>query len=166
MLLHPVLQREPEQKGKASHLMGVAQPLQKLMRYLFCIFLFSVAQYHPLSCIASRACCTEQCFKLQTIVFFNCTFSFFLYVTLQANLFLYCFQKIISPEIIRYGAFYISLKELVDSMKPVQWLSKIVIETGILHIMDNLPEGSKKVVMPLRFSVSFSKTFFTLIFVL
>ncbi|VAI48068.1 unnamed protein product [Triticum turgidum subsp. durum] len=58
-----------------------------------------------------------------------------------------------SPEIIRYGAFYISLKELVDSMKPVQWLSKIVIETGILHIMDNLPEGSKKVVMPLRFSI-------------
>ena len=69
-------------------------------------------------------------------------------------------SKKISPEIIRYGAFYISLKELVDSMKPVQWLSKIVIETGILHIMDNLPEGSKKVVMPLRFSVNFSKTFF------
>ena len=45
MLLHPVLQSEPEQKEKASHLMGVAQPLQKLMRYLFCIFLFSVAQY-------------------------------------------------------------------------------------------------------------------------
>ncbi|XBJ06814.1 hypothetical protein VPH35_012426 [Triticum aestivum] len=59
-----------------------------------------------------------------------------------------------SPEIIRFGAFYISLKELVDSMKPVQWLSKIVIETGILHIMDNLPEGSKKVVMPLRFSMN------------
>ncbi|XBI26245.1 hypothetical protein VPH35_051008 [Triticum aestivum] len=59
-----------------------------------------------------------------------------------------------SPEIIRYGAFYISLKELVDSMKPVQWLSKIVIDTGILHIMDNLPEGSKKVVMPLRFSMN------------
>ncbi|XBI58080.1 hypothetical protein VPH35_039366 [Triticum aestivum] len=59
-----------------------------------------------------------------------------------------------SPEIIRYGAFYISLKELVDSMKPVQWLSKIVIETGILHIMDNLPDGSKKVVMPLRFSMN------------
>ncbi|VAH73454.1 unnamed protein product [Triticum turgidum subsp. durum] len=59
-----------------------------------------------------------------------------------------------SPEIIRYGAFYISLKELVDSMKLVQWLSKIVIETGILHIMDNLPEGSKKVVMPLRFSMN------------
>ncbi|KAF7097614.1 hypothetical protein CFC21_099414 [Triticum aestivum] len=58
-----------------------------------------------------------------------------------------------SPEIIKYGAFYISLKELVDSMRPVQWLSKIVIETRILHIMDNLPEGSKKVVMPLRFSI-------------
>ncbi|XBI50848.1 hypothetical protein VPH35_114196 [Triticum aestivum] len=57
-----------------------------------------------------------------------------------------------SPEIIRYGDFYISLKELVDSMKPVQWLSKIVIEIGILHIMESLPEGSKKVVMPLRFS--------------
>ncbi|XBI01497.1 hypothetical protein VPH35_130259 [Triticum aestivum] len=38
-------------------------------------------------------------------------------------------------------------------MKPVQWLSKIVTETGILHIVDNLPEGSKKVVMPLRFSM-------------
>ncbi|KAF6984051.1 hypothetical protein CFC21_002110 [Triticum aestivum] len=49
-----------------------------------------------------------------------------------------------SPKIIRYGAFYISLKELVDSMKPVQWLSKIVIETGILHIMDNLPEGLRR----------------------
>ncbi|XBI20630.1 hypothetical protein VPH35_061879 [Triticum aestivum] len=59
-----------------------------------------------------------------------------------------------NPEIIRFGAFYISLKELIDSMKPVQWLSKIVIETGILHIMDNLPEGSKKVVMPLRFSMN------------
>ena len=85
---------------------------------------------------------------------------FFAAVTLRANLSFYCFQKIISHEIIRYGAFYVSLKELVDSMKPVQWLSKIVIETGILHIMDNLPEGSKKVVMPLRFSVSFYKTFF------
>ncbi|KAF6990356.1 hypothetical protein CFC21_007558 [Triticum aestivum] len=59
-----------------------------------------------------------------------------------------------SPEIIRYGDFYISLKELVDSMKPVQWLSKIVIETGVLHIMESLPEGSKKVVMPLRFSMN------------
>ncbi|XBI23184.1 hypothetical protein VPH35_064116 [Triticum aestivum] len=59
-----------------------------------------------------------------------------------------------SPEIIRYGNFFISLKELVDSMKPKQWLSKIVIETGIIHIMDNLPEGSKKVVMPLRFSIN------------
>ncbi|XBI85844.1 hypothetical protein VPH35_093913 [Triticum aestivum] len=58
------------------------------------------------------------------------------------------------PEIIRYGNFFISLKELVDSMKPKQWLSKIVIETGIIHIMDNLPEGSKKVVMPLRFSIN------------
>ncbi|XBI95915.1 hypothetical protein VPH35_032282 [Triticum aestivum] len=57
-----------------------------------------------------------------------------------------------SHDIIRYGDFYISLKELVDSMKPVQWLSKIVIETGILHIMESLAEGSKKVVMPLRFS--------------
>ena len=84
---------------------------------------------------------------------------FFAAVTLRANLSFYCLKKI-SPEIIRYGAFYISLKELVDSMKPVQWLSKIVIETGILHIMDNLPEGSKKVVMPLRFSVSFFKSFF------
>ena len=46
-----------------------------------------------------------------------------------------------------------------DSMMAVQWLSRIVIETGILHIMDNLPEGSKKVVMPLRFSVSFFKNF-------
>ncbi|XBI95066.1 hypothetical protein VPH35_031603 [Triticum aestivum] len=55
-------------------------------------------------------------------------------------------------EIIRYGNFCISLKELVDSMKPKQWLSKIVVETRIIHIMDNLPEGSKKVVMPLRFS--------------
>ena len=52
------------------------------------------------------------------------------------------------------------MKELVDSMKPVQWLSRIFIETGILHIMANLPEGSEKVVMPLRFSVSFFKTFF------
>ncbi|CDJ26455.1 unnamed protein product [Triticum aestivum] len=43
----------------------------------------------------------------------------------------------------------IANQELVDSMKPKQWLSKIVIETGIIHIMDNLPEGSKKVVMPL-----------------
>ncbi|XBH62130.1 hypothetical protein VPH35_116422 [Triticum aestivum] len=59
-----------------------------------------------------------------------------------------------SPEIIRYGTFFISLKELVDSMKPVQWLSRIVIETGILHIMANLLEGSKKVVMPLRFSTN------------
>ncbi|XBI21942.1 hypothetical protein VPH35_063015 [Triticum aestivum] len=53
-----------------------------------------------------------------------------------------------------YGNFFISLKELVDSMKPKQWLSKIVIETGIIHIMDNLPEGSKKVIMPLRFSIN------------
>ncbi|XBH70127.1 hypothetical protein VPH35_097853 [Triticum aestivum] len=63
-------------------------------------------------------------------------------------------DELTSPEIIRYGTFYISLKELVDSMKPVQWLSRIVIETGILHIMDNLPEGSKKVIMPLRFSTN------------
>ncbi|XBI77469.1 hypothetical protein VPH35_070559 [Triticum aestivum] len=49
-----------------------------------------------------------------------------------------------SPAIIRYGNFLISLKELVDLMKP----------TGILHIMENLPEGSKKVVMPLRFSMN------------
>ncbi|XP_037434139.1 uncharacterized protein LOC119301288 [Triticum dicoccoides] len=41
-------------------------------------------------------------------------------------------------------------------MKPKQWLPKIVIETGIIHIMDNLPEGSKKVVMPLRFSGIFN----------
>ena len=81
-------------------------------------------------------------------------------MTLRANLSFYFFKKKFSPEIIRYGAFYISLKELVDSMKPVQWLSKIVIETGILHIMESLLEGSKKVVMPLRFSVSFSKTLF------
>ncbi|XBJ07651.1 hypothetical protein VPH35_013133 [Triticum aestivum] len=49
-----------------------------------------------------------------------------------------------SPEIIRYGAFYISLKELVDSMKPVQWLSKIVIETGILHIMITYQKGQRR----------------------
>ena len=95
-----------------------------------------------------------------TLFYFQFHAHFFAAVTLRANLSFYCFQKKISPEIIRYGAFYISLKELVDSMKPVQWLSKIIIETGILHIMDNLPEGSKKVVMPVRFSVSFSKTFF------
>ena len=90
---------------------------------------------------------------------FNFMHFFFAAVTLRANLSLNCFQKKFSPEIIRYGNFYISLKELVDSMKPVQWLSKFVIETRILHIMDNLPERSKKVVMPLRFSVSFFKTF-------
>ena len=40
--MHPMLQSEPEQKEKASHLMGVAQPLQKLLRYLFFVhFLFS-----------------------------------------------------------------------------------------------------------------------------
>ncbi|KAF6982775.1 hypothetical protein CFC21_001119 [Triticum aestivum] len=61
------------------------------------------------------------------------------------------------PAIIKYGNFFITLKELVDSMKPKQWLSRVVIETGIIHIMNNLPEGSNKVVMPLRFSINLQK---------
>ncbi|KAE8819048.1 hypothetical protein D1007_03029 [Hordeum vulgare] len=38
---------------------------------------------------------------------------------------------VISPQIINYDGFYITLKESVHSMKPKQWLSSMVIEIGI-----------------------------------
>ena len=34
MIPNPVLQSEPDRKEKANHLMGVAQPLQKLLRWV------------------------------------------------------------------------------------------------------------------------------------
>lgn len=54
-----------------------------------------------------------------------------------------------------YDGFFISLKELADSMKPLKWPSSMVVEIGIIHIIKNLPPGSKKVIMPLRVVVTF-----------
>ena len=44
-------------------------------------------------------------------------------------------------------------------MKPVKWLSSVVVEAGIKYIIKNLPPGSKKVILPLRLAVSFCLTF-------
>ncbi|XP_044978996.1 uncharacterized protein LOC123446476 isoform X2 [Hordeum vulgare subsp. vulgare] len=59
----------------------------------------------------------------------------------------------IGPEIVNYDGFYISLNELVDYMKPLQWLSSMVIQIAIIHIIKNLPQGSREVIMPLRLSL-------------
>ena len=43
-------------------------------------------------------------------------------------------------------------------MKPLKWLSSLVVEVGLKYIIKNLPPGSKKVIMPLRLAVSFCLT--------
>ena len=68
----------------------------------------------------------------------------------------YCFPN--SPEIINYDGFFVSLKELDDSMKPTKWLSNNVVEAALIKIRETLPKDSKKVIMPLRVAVSWMRT--------
>ena len=58
-----------------------------------------------------------------------------------------------SPKVIDYNGYDVSVRELANSMKKEGYVLTHVMEIGILSIMMNLPADSKKVVMPLRFSV-------------
>lgn len=55
--------------------------------------------------------------------------------------------------VIAYGGYFVTVRELAKSMKKEGFVLSHVMEVGIQSIMLNLPPDSKKVVMPLRFSV-------------
>ena len=58
-----------------------------------------------------------------------------------------------SPRVIEYGKYFVIARELANSMKKEGFVLSHVMEVGIESIMMNLPPDSKKLVMPLRFSV-------------
>ena len=58
-----------------------------------------------------------------------------------------------SPRVIEYGKYFVTVRELANSMKKEGFVLSHVMEVGIESIMMNLPPDSKKLVMPLRFSV-------------
>ena len=67
---------------------------------------------------------------------------------LNASLFFSC-----SPRVIEYGKYFVTVRELANSMKKEGFVLSHVMEVGIQNIMMNLPPDSKKLVMPVRFSV-------------
>lgn len=86
------------------------------------------------------------CFFLSNNLF--CHLNYLLFGLSQQNLF--CFYN---PHIINYRGYFCTLKELAQSMKKNGWLKTHVFELGIEAIMFNRRPGSKKTIMPLRFSV-------------
>jgi hypothetical protein len=58
-----------------------------------------------------------------------------------------------SPIIVNYERFFVSLKELANSMMPSGLVSNTVMELGIESIMLRKDRDVKKIVMPLRVSV-------------
>uniref|UniRef100_A0A453DF97 Ubiquitin-like protease family profile domain-containing protein n=1 Tax=Aegilops tauschii subsp. strangulata TaxID=200361 RepID=A0A453DF97_AEGTS len=58
-----------------------------------------------------------------------------------------------SPRVIEYGKYFVIARELANSMKKEGFVFSHVMEVGIESLMMNLPPDSKKLVMPLRFSV-------------
>ena len=57
------------------------------------------------------------------------------------------------PHIINYRGYICTIKELAQSMRKAGWMQTHVFELGIEAIMYNRHEGSKKIIMPVRFSV-------------
>ena len=60
-----------------------------------------------------------------------------------------------SPTIVDYGGYHVSLRELAGSMKKTGHVKSHVFELIIDAIMRDLPANSKKIIMPVRFSVIF-----------
>lgn len=58
-----------------------------------------------------------------------------------------------SPTIIDYDGYYVSLRELAESMKKHGFVKTHVFELIIESIMRNLPPNSKKIIMPVRFLI-------------
>ena len=57
------------------------------------------------------------------------------------------------PQIINYHGYFCTIKELAQSMRKAGWMKTHVFELGIEAIMYNRQVGSKKIIMPVRFSV-------------
>ncbi|KAI4982271.1 hypothetical protein ZWY2020_022763 [Hordeum vulgare] len=66
-------------------------------------------------------------------------------------------ELLASPMVIEYGGYFVILRELTKSMKKEGFVLSHVMEVGLESIMLNLPPDSKKVVMPLKFSVWLQK---------
>ncbi|KAE8798760.1 hypothetical protein D1007_25943 [Hordeum vulgare] len=62
-----------------------------------------------------------------------------------------------SAMLIEYGGYFVTVRELAKSMKKEGFVLSHVMEVGIQSIMFNLPPDSKKVLMPLRFSIWLQK---------
>ena len=62
------------------------------------------------------------------------------------------------PQIINYHGYFCTIKELAQSMRKAGWMKTHAFELGIEAIMYNRHEGSKKIIMPVRFSVREIKT--------
>ena len=58
-----------------------------------------------------------------------------------------------SVRVIEYGKYFVTVRELANSMKKEGFVLSHVTEVGIETIMMNLPPDSKKLVMPVGFSV-------------
>ncbi|XBI94491.1 hypothetical protein VPH35_031119 [Triticum aestivum] len=58
-----------------------------------------------------------------------------------------------SARVIEYGKYFVTVRKLANSMKKEGFVLSHVMEVGIETIMMNLPPDSKKLVMPVRFSV-------------
>jgi hypothetical protein len=65
-----------------------------------------------------------------------------------------------TPIVVSYDKFFVSLKELVNSMIPLGELKTTVMELGIESILLRKDKRLKKIVMPLRVAVSLSILFF------
>lgn len=74
-------------------------------------------------------------------------------LTLYHFFYLFCFFFHCSPAIIDYDGYYVSLRELAESMKKFGFLKSHVFKLIVESIMRSLPADSKKTIMPVRFSV-------------
>lgn len=63
-----------------------------------------------------------------------------------------------TPIIVSYDKFFVSLRDLANSMLPGGWVSNTVMELGIESIMLRKLKKIKKLVMPLRVSVNILHT--------
>ena len=61
-------------------------------------------------------------------------------------------------QIINYRGYFCTIKELAQSMRKAGWMKTHVFELGIEAIMYNRQVGSKKIIMPVRFSAREIKT--------
>ncbi|KAI4970884.1 hypothetical protein ZWY2020_001798 [Hordeum vulgare] len=66
-------------------------------------------------------------------------------------------ELLASAMVIEYGGYFVTVRELAKSMKKEGFVLSHVMEVGIQSIMFNLPPDSKKVLMPLRFSIWLQK---------